>query len=219
MNKNYLCNYDFETSSASPLTTQILQIGAAIIDPLSLKIVDEFNSLAKYENWDEVQPKALAVNNLTKEMLDNAPDIKIVFKDFVTFVQKYKISGNSMWGNPIPCGQNIGNFDSIILDRYCQRFKVWNPKEERNKLFHPFLSLDTACLFFSWFENEKEPRTLGQVSIANYLGISQDEVNKSHDAIEDVRINSKILIRFLQFQRNIMGQYRDKIKGCFLPKE
>jgi DNA polymerase III alpha subunit (gram-positive type) len=214
MNNNYLCVYDFETSSPKPLSTQILQIGAAIIHPKSFDIVAEFNAVAKYENWDQVESKALEVNHLTKEQLDKAPDIKIVFADFVSFVQKYNI-GNNSWGYPIPCGQNIGNFDSIILDRYCQRFKVWNNKEERNKLFHPFLSIDTACLFFGWFENEKEPRTLGQVAVAKHLGITEEQLNKAHNAIEDVRINAQILIRFLKFQRNIMNSYRDKIKGCF----
>ena len=89
MNSNHLCVFDYETSSAKKNTTQILQIGAAILEPRSLKIVDEINLVAKYEDWDTVEAKALEVNHLTKEQLDEAPIIDVVWKEFTLFLKRY----------------------------------------------------------------------------------------------------------------------------------
>jgi DNA polymerase III epsilon subunit-like protein len=209
--------FDFETSSAIPATTQILSIGAAAIDPSTLEIIDEFYSLCKYEDWSSVQPKALEVNKLTKDELEKAPDIRIVFAEFVSFINKYN-TGNSVWTAPVMCGQNIIGFDIPVMERYCQRFGPWDKKEQRQKLFRGFPVLDLGTMTFGWFENEKEPTKLNLGAIAKHLGFPQEQLDNTHNALEDVKITTAILIRFLKFQRNIMGQYRDKIKGCFNEK-
>lgn len=214
MNQNKLLVFDYETSSTKPNTTQILQIGAAVLHPRTLDVVEEFNSLAKYEEWSSVESKALEVNGLTKEILDEAPTIDIAWKQFTMFIRKYN-TGKSLWGNVIPCGHNICNFDIPITNRYAKRFGDWSKAEERNNLFHPFLSLDTAPILFSWFENEKSPKTIGQVAVAKHLGFSDKELKEAHTAIADVRVNYKILVRFLQFQRKLMNKYRDSFEGAF----
>lgn len=212
MNNNYLCVFDYETSSASPANTQILQIGAAILDPRSLNIVDEFNAVAKYDDWSTVNSKALEVNHLTKEQLDKAPIIDVVWKQFVMFINKY--SKGNQWTRPIPCGHNICSFDLPITDRYAKRFGNWSKKEERNTLFHPIYAIDTLPLLFSWFENEKEPKSMSLTNIAKHLGKTEEELALAHTAIEDVKINIDIMVRFLRFQRKLMNSYRDVMKGA-----
>jgi DNA polymerase III alpha subunit (gram-positive type) len=213
MNNNHLCVFDYETSSNKKNTTQILQIGAAILEPRSLKIVDEINLIAKYEDWDTVEAKALEVNHLTKEQLDEAPIIDVVWKEFTLFLKRYN-KGNK-WTRLIPCGHNICSFDLPITDRYAKRFGNWSKTDDDNTLFHPIYAIDTLPLMFSWFENEREPKSMSQVNLAKHLGKTDEQLSLAHNAIADVKINVEILVRFLQFQRNLMGKYRSQFKGAF----
>ena len=137
MNKNNICVFDFETSDINTDTLQILQIGSLILDPISLDIIDTFNVLVKYEDWNTVSEKALAVNKLTKEKLDTEGiDIKIAWKDFCSFINKYNRDG-SIYNRPIMAGQNIMTFDLPILNRYCQRFGPFDKQQNKNSLFYP----------------------------------------------------------------------------------
>lgn len=213
MNYNYLCVFDYETSSNKPSKAQVLQIGAAIVDPHSLEIIDEFNSLAKYEDWSKVEPKALKVNNITKEMLDEAPIIDVVWKQFMIFLKKY--NKKNKWDNVIPCGHNIMGYDMPITNRYAKRFGDWSKTDERNNFFHPFLFIDTVTLFFSWFENDPEVKSYSQVNIAKYFGISEEELALAHTAIADVKVNYKTAIRLIKFQRELLKRNKSKIKGAF----
>lgn len=213
-NNNNIAVFDFETSSANTTKAQVLSIGCVILDSDNLKQKDEFYSLCKYEDWSTVEPKALSINKLTKDMLDKAPDIKIVFGDFVSFLNKYKV-GNSIWNACIPSGFNIAGFDIPILDRYCQKFGYYNKKDDKNTLFRPFPVLDVATLLFSWFENEKEPAQLNLSACASYLGFSKENLDNAHNSLQDSKLTASILVRFLKFQRNLMEKYRTKIKGCF----
>jgi len=216
-NNNKICVYDYETGGTNPLTTPILSIGAVIVEPTDLKIIDEFYSLSQPDEkgFAKIQDGALAVNNLTREEIKKAVPEKIVWKDFTTFIGKHK-KGTSNWNNCIESGFNITGFDSIITERMCKLYGPYDKKEGRSKLFRPFPKIDAAQIIFSWFENETEPFKLGLTSIAEHLGI---DTTKAHNSLEDSRMTAQILIKFLKFQRNIMEQYREKIKGCFLPKE
>ena len=216
-NNNRICVYDYETGGTNPLTTPILSIGAVIVEPTDLKIIDEFYSLSQPDDkgFAKIQDGALAVNNLTREEIKKAVPEKIVWGDFCSFIGKHK-KGTSMWNSPIKCGFNTSGFDDIITEIYCKKYGPYDKKEGRSKLFKPFPSLDLSQLMFSWFENESEPFKMGLTSIAEHLGI---DTSQAHNSLEDSRMTALILIKFLKFQRNIMEQYRDKIKGCFLPKE
>ena len=56
---------------------------------------------------------------------------------------------------------------------------------------------------------------MSQVNLAKHLGKTEEELALAHNAIADVKINVEILVRFLQFQRNLMKKYRSKFKGAF----
>ena len=49
-NNNYFCCYDFETGDINPETCEVLSLGAVIIHPKKLEIVEggEFYSLIKF---------------------------------------------------------------------------------------------------------------------------------------------------------------------------
>lgn len=216
MNNNKICIYDFETGGTNPKKTPVLSIGAIILDPQSFEQIDEFYSLVKPDDKEIalIEEKALSVNGLTLEEINKSVPEKIIWNDFFSFIKKYH--NGSIWNYPIQCGFNICSFDMIILDRYCQKYKHYDKKDGRPNLFRPFPCLDVAQLCFSWFENEKIPTKLNLSSLATHLGL---DASKAHNALEDVKMTAKILIRFIKFQRNIMEKYRDKIRGCFGEKD
>jgi DNA polymerase III epsilon subunit-like protein len=211
---NKICVFDYETGGTNVQICPVLSIGAVIIDEKSLQIIDEFYSLVKPDDFSTINEDALKVNKLTIAELQTAVPEKIVWQDFVTFINKHK-NGTSMWNSPIASGFNISSFDMIITDGLCKKYGPYDKKEGRAKLFRPFPQLDLSQIIFSWFMEEKEPKKLNLSAIASYLGFSQEVLDNCHNSLGDSKVTAQILIRFLKFQRNIMGQYRDKIKGCF----
>lgn len=209
INKNYICVYDFETSSADPLTTQPLEIGAIMLDPRTLEVVkdSQFHSLFRPTNMSEVQDGALKVNGLTREQIAAAPEQKLVFENFAQYVKKF--GGGSQWNSPIRAGHNILGFDNVIMDRLCLLYGKCD-KNGRQSLFHPTQNLDTLHICFMWFENLPEPNKLGMDCLRPFFGLSDEG---AHSATADVENTAKILVKFMEFHRRLSP--KTKFKNAF----
>ncbi len=204
LNHNYLCVYDFETGSPFAWTTEPIQLAAAMVHPRTLEIVEgsEFASYIRPYVMDNVTDDALGVGGKTpaqiqelREKIRAAPSRESVFGDFCAYLKRYT-KGNQ-WGAPIPVGHNIINFDNIIIYRLCQEFKMLD-KNLYQKIFHPFLCIDTGAILFNWWENLAEPTKYGMDTVRPYLGLDN---SGGHIADKDVADSAAILIRFLKMQR------------------
>jgi DNA polymerase III epsilon subunit-like protein len=215
---------DIETSSASISTAQILQIAGLMLDPRTLEIKDGFCSYIKPENWDTVEPGALAVNKLNHEILDNAPDIKLVFQQFCAWVGKYN-RGNSTYTAPIMSGYNILGFDLPIISRFCERFGPWDAKSGRQKLFNQVNFFDLYYLMLYWNENNPELPKLKLSIVLEYMGMSTATLENSHDALFDCKMCHQMLVklftasRYLTKTREETGTARLQFKNCLRNKE
>jgi DNA polymerase III epsilon subunit-like protein len=222
MNTNYILSYDFETSSADPTTTQILQIGACIVERNNLTIVDKFESLLRPVDFESVEDGALKVNKLTIEQLEQAPETKLVWDLFTNWVQKYNKSKKtfSAWNNPVQAGYNICNFDSVILKRYCKEYGPWNDKRNEQKLVHPVYTYDVLQHLFLWFENNAEMNRLNLSATLEYFGVSKETIEGAHRADFDVAATTAILIKLLKMERYLTskdkasGNRKLEMKGC-----
>ena len=87
MDNRHFCCFDFETGSTDVTNTEILQIGAVVIDRNSFKIRDEFETLMKPEDFDALEDGALKVNGLTKEELAEAPEASVMFPTFAAWIE------------------------------------------------------------------------------------------------------------------------------------
>ena len=126
MNYNNYIVYDYETSSVSPYRTQPLSLGAVPIDGRRLEILDDvFYSLikpifdpeeCKFYNLDPIQDEALEVNKLTREELETALPLKLVWEQFCHYINQYNCK-KTKWTAPIACYYNGLRFDQIITDR------------------------------------------------------------------------------------------------------
>jgi DNA polymerase III epsilon subunit-like protein len=223
INYNYLCFYDLETVSASPNSTQIIQIASVMIHPRKLEIVpnSEFESLVYATDdpeeceklgLDRIQDDALAVNKVTREQIASAPKLKSVWNDFCQYVNNYNFK-KTTWTSPLMCGFNNNNFDDIILNRVAGShgwgYGPFDEKYKKCSLFHPIHNIDLMKITWGWFEQSADPKRLNFDSLRDFFGLSSDG---AHSAIVDVRQGAELLCRFLKLQRNISSKVNWKNK-------
>ena len=218
---NQICVFDYETGGANPNECEITQIGACIINRWDLKIIDTFESMARPENLDRVEQGALEVTGFTLEQLEQAPDIKIVWGQFVDWVNKHnKSKGNiGTYMAPIPAGYNILGYDMIIVDRYCKKYGPYNDNRGQQKLFNPIHKFDLMHHMWFWTENNPNLKSLKLTSVCEWLGFAKADIENAHDALQDVMNTARIIIRLMQMQRNLTGsdgkEARLKMEGSF----
>ena len=100
--KHYIV-FDFETTGVDPNYCEIIEIGAIKI--ADNEIIDRFQSFVK--PCFPIPPDATKVNNITNEMVANAPAAEQIIPLFLDFI-----------GDSRLMGYNIARFDFIILRRY-----------------------------------------------------------------------------------------------------
>ena len=206
MNYNTMFLYDFETCSASAEKTQPVQVAGLAVHGRSLNIIpgSEFSCLmkplygeeAKAEEVDELQDGAIKVHGKTHEILSDAPNIESVIKNFCEHINQYNWKGNN-WGKPIPVHYNGTNFDTVILKRYCEKFKIDYP-------FHPIHKVDMMDHMFALFENDKSIKSLSLDNLVRgHFGYKDPEGMAAHDAMADVKLLHELFKRYMNLIRKL----------------
>ncbi len=218
INNNIILCYDLETSHYNPYRCDLWEIGAVPIDPrtLEIKYDEAFSSLSKppgitdWPRYAERTQKARDVNKISIEALQEAPAEEQVFKKFVHFVKKY--TKGHITKAPVAAGFNIINFDNIIMNRLCWKYKVVD-KEGSPTLFMPRDKIDLIDLMFNWFESYGDgPNKYSMKFLRPYFGISEE---RAHRATKDVEDTAALIVRFLKFQRQLSSKYAHQFKGSF----
>lgn len=148
---------------------------------------------------DPVEDEALAINNLTREELAEAPPTKVVWDNFVTWVKKYNYR-NSVYTAPIPCGYNIVNFDMPIINRLANQYGPVD-KDGRQTVFSQVYKIDFMDIFFYHTEHNRnvQKRKLGD--IMDFMGYPKGQKTGLHNAVDDVRHTANLLIKHLRHTR------------------
>lgn len=223
-NYKHFCVFDFETGSKFPATTQILQIGAAILHKNNLEIVDTFQSLCKPKDMDAVEDEALKINHITREQLEDAPDIDIVFRTWANWIKNWNTNKDkNSFGAPVPCGWGSDRFDVPILERYCKAYGFWDDKWDNMTLMNPVFRFDAMNHFWYWTLNNQEVKNAKLGTAVEYMGLAtKEEIDElAHDAMQDVKWTAAITQKFLRVSRwaNEMNpdtkRRRLPMKDCF----
>lgn len=238
MNYQDIVFFDFETTSVNPHTCQPIQLAALIIDGRKLEIRENslFNSyirpIFEQEDCEKLQldpltPKITELTGITEETLLAAPSVKIVWEQFVQYINTFNPKKNK-WGAPIKAGMNIDSYDIHIVNRLCgghmrhkqktvvepYGFGDWDDNREESTLFYPRDSIDLMRLIWFWTENMPDIKSISMSSMRDWLGISAEG---AHNAIKDVQDGAEMLIRFLNLHRRYAPKV--KFKGSFAKKE
>lgn len=230
MNNNYICVFDFETGGINVKRgpdnkeAEPLQIGALILDPRRLTIVDEYESLMAPLRPDLVNPVALEVNHLTLDQVKAARHPRIVWKEFVRWVKQYQKKA-SPWDYPIAAGYNIRTFDSHIVQNLCVDYGPASDNkdtgEKEQDVFHRLYSIDLMDYVWLLMENsncltpftEKQTKhDIKLTTIAKWMGIA---FNDAHTALGDVRVTAAIIARLLRLNRSLLGDGIDSGRTKF----
>lgn len=206
-NRDYIL-LDFETGSRNPHRTQPTQIAALALDGRNFKLKGTFNSEIKPILDDEkaislgldpIEDEALKITHKTREGLDNAPTLKVVWNKFVKFVNQYNWKNDPFYA-PIPVGFNIIGFDLIIVNRLCQEYGPWDKEKEKQKLFSRVYKIDIMDNVFAWTEGDPSIKSISMDSLRDIMGLSKEN---AHDALQDVKDEANIFIKLMKTHRTV----------------
>ena len=215
MNKSLFLVTDLETGGLSTSRSQIVQIGAVVVDARRLEILEgsEFNILlkplygeeAEAHGLEEITEGAIAVHKKGHSLLaEKGVDAETGMKNFISYVNSHNYS-KTKWQAPIVSGYNIINYDLPILHREFNRLNLVDP-------FHPSIKLDVMQLMFLFFENDKNVTRLSADSlIRKHMGWK--DKGESHDALGDVIMTAEVLIKSMRLIRKAVGTV--KFENCF----
>jgi len=154
--------FDLETTGVSPYNDEVIEISA--VKARKGKVVEEFSELVNPKRT--IPFAASRVNNITDDMVSDAPFFDEVLRHFLEFV-----------GEDVLVGHNIQSFDMKFIYRDCERY------------FHQLITndyVDTLILAKRCFP-EWRHRRLG--NLADYYGIS---TQGAHRALADCRMNQRV---------------------------
>ena len=154
--------FDLETTGVSPYNDEVIEISA--VKSRKGKVVEEFSELVNPKRT--IPFAASRVNNITDDMVSDAPFFDEVLRHFLEFV-----------GEDVLVGHNIQSFDMKFIYRDCERY------------FHQLITndyVDTLILAKRCFP-EWRHRRLGD--LADYYGIS---TQGAHRALADCRMNQRV---------------------------
>ena len=154
--------FDLETTGVSPYNDEVIEISA--VKARKGKVVEEFSELVNPKRT--IPFAASRVNNITDDMVSDAPFFDEVLRHFLEFV-----------GENVLVGHNIQSFDMKFIYRDCERY------------FHQLITndyVDTLILAKRCFP-EWRHRRLGD--LADYYGIS---TQGAHRALADCRLNQRV---------------------------
>lgn len=154
--------FDLETTGVSPYNDEVIEISA--VKARKGKVVEEFSELVNPKRT--IPFAASRVNNITDDMVSDAPFFDEVLRHFLEFV-----------GEDVLVGHNIQCFDMKFIYRDCERY------------FHQLITndyVDTLILAKRCFP-EWRHRRLGD--LADYYGIS---TQGAHRALADCRMNQRV---------------------------
>ena len=206
INRQFYCVYDFETGGKNPHTCEPIQIAAYMLNGRTLDLVEgsNFNSYMKPTDFDSLEEEALNINNITREQLMEAPEQADVWSKFVAYLKKYEL--NAWPKKPIPCGFNIDGYDSIIIERLCEKYGQIDKKRGHQNIFD-IGSYDVLKDVKMWFENSND---LDNYKLSTVLDFCEIENTKAHDALADVIATAKLAQKFIRLRRNVFSQIKWK---------
>lgn len=217
MNWNRIIVFDLETDLPTPEDANPVQIGAIVLHPRSLEVVEggEFNAMIRppgidtKEYYTDAREGTISfhtkVQNKTREeIIDSwkaARPEKDVMADFATFCKRFNYGKKrGMYSRVIASGYNVIKFDIPILQRVCEKHGHVDKKGTQN-LFFPRDILDVMHIAWNWFENlDNGPPNLKLDTLREYFGMSGEN---AHDALQDVKDTAEILRRFMRTTRKV----------------
>lgn len=130
---------DLETAGLSS-NREIIQLGAVKVR--DNKIIDRFSAFVKPSN--PIPYSATRINNITNEMVKDAPCIEAILPEFLNFIGNDAIVGHNIKSFDIPTLMEYSKIDNQIIDTYLLA-KRCLPDMENHRLKTLINELELPC--------------------------------------------------------------------------
>lgn len=229
MNKKIIV-FDFETTSIDPRIADPIQIAATVIDPYKLQIIED----SQFYSWccpENIDAPTYIKNNLNTlqfhcknynismdeliKRIKEAPSEKLIFEKFIEYIKKYHNTqgAQSIFTAPILSGFNVFNYDFIIFDRLCSKYKYLDKNNKQN-IYSERDSMDIMKIAILWLNYIPDIRSYSMDSLRKYFNM---DTGQAHDALFDVKQEAQILLKFLTLHKSLAKNI--VFKNCFAKKE
>ena len=163
-------SFDVETTGLNPVTDRIIEIGCC--EFINLKPIREFSTLINANHY--IPYHVTKINNISNEMLKNAPIEEEVYYYFSSFIKSV------LEGKAVIVAHNA-SFDMNFLSNTLDRLGI------NGKLYY-IDTLDLARQYLSLPNNK-------QTTVANYFNIP---LGNAHRAGDDALVCGKILVEIVR---------------------
>lgn len=193
------CFIDVETGGLDPEGCALLQIAGIIEYPdysnetkSDVTMEEKFNYHIKPFDSDKVDPKALAVNNLTKEQIDDFESPKTVHNNLLKlwgeFVDPYDKRDKMFF-----IGYNSHSFDMPFMRSY---FTKCSDKFFGSWFYYPSIDVMILAAQYS-MDKRRWMSDFKLMTVADRLGIKVDK-SRLHDAFYDIEITREVYRRVVK---------------------
>ena len=174
--KNRYIAFDVETTGLSPINDKIIEVGAVLFE--NGEIIKRYSSLV---NSEVVIPaSATAVNNITNEMIQDAPKEDVVYAELVEFLD------DVLKEQTVICAHNA-TFDMKFLSETLMRLGYYGK-------IHYVDTLSLSRNLIKGLHNYKQDTVATYFELVNF---------QSHRAVSDAEICGRILWNLLQIKEKV----------------
>ena len=181
--KNKLFYFDTETTGLDPYKNDILQLAALI--EINGEVVEEFQFCCQPFSYENVEQKALEVNNYDLEAIQKFDMPEDCYARLVDMLGKYVDKFNT-FDKFICCGFNV-SFDIGFLKQF-----FFKNKDKYFGSWFEYKSLDMYSLVYlcDYMFNLRLPNHK-LVTVAKHFGIAHN----AHEAMSDIKVTREIFAR------------------------
>ena len=171
INNNNFVVYDLETTGIDSVSDSIIEIGAVKI--VNGKVTQKFSTFVNPQR--PIPQEASRVNNITDEMVADAPVINDVIHDFMSFID-----------GCVLMGYNNINFDNKFIFKVLKDLGI----DFKN---------ETMDVYNIVRNSQIKPKNFKLTSVAKYLGV---DLEGAHRAYNDAYATAQIFLKLNEIKNN-----------------
>lgn len=184
---------DFETTGLDTQKDHIIQVGAVLFDHTG-KIIDEFVSLVKPENYESMTTMTAYITWLSEEDIQSAPALSYIDQRLRWFFDEHTIV----------IGHNVG-FDMAFAERFFPWLAyVWTidtyPRSQNFIHFVPSFALEVLCQYLL-----KNKETFAP--IYNAMRSWDQDQTTFHDALYDAKCATALFLYIVKHVQLLAATY------------
>lgn len=216
---NPRCNpimvFDFETGGFDCRKQPAIEFAAIWLDPVDFKHIDSYEAVIKAYNDMEIDPKALEVNGITPEEIEDGEELAVVVKEIIARTEA--VNKGQMRGKKcILAGQSvqfdIGFLQAIFKETKQDLSKIFEGAKDFYGNFQP-AAIDTQYLGRTKHA-DSDKTAFGLSNLCSYENI---DLVDAHRAMNDVISTVDLVINYmLSLREGNEGaksyRYRDEFK-------